>query len=213
MGIFSWHSGYVFFFGTALSQGFSPGTPVICSSLVRRCLRDFLLALRLSVLLWYRAVSGIFSWHSGYLFFFGTALSQGFSPGTPVICSSLVRRCLRDFLLALRLSVLLWYRAVSGIFSWHSGYLFFFGTALSQGFSPGTPVICSSAPSCLRHLFAELADCPKGAELADRCSVVFRRVLDHHASMISRKVASGPSAPWRTDSVRTAKGELRQAGR
>ena len=38
-------------------------------------------------------------------------------------------------------------------------------------------------------------------------------VLDQHAPLASRKVTNRPSAPWRTDSVRTAKRELRQAER
>ena len=65
----------------------------------------------------------------------------------------------------------------------------------------------------IQHLLdTELADCTD-IELADRYSAGLRRVLDQHAPLTSRKVANRPSAPWRTDSVRTAKRELRQAER
>ena len=65
----------------------------------------------------------------------------------------------------------------------------------------------------IQHLLdTELADCTD-TELADRYSAGLRRVLDQHAPLTSRKVANRPSAPWRTDSVRTAKRELRQAER
>ena len=65
----------------------------------------------------------------------------------------------------------------------------------------------------IQHLLdTELADCTD-IELADRYSAGLRRVLDQHAPLTSRKVANRPSAPWRTDSVRTAKRELRQAKR
>ena len=65
----------------------------------------------------------------------------------------------------------------------------------------------------IQHLLGtELADCTD-IELADRYSAGLRRVLDQHAPLTSRKVANRPSAPWRTDSVRTAKRELRQAER
>ena len=63
----------------------------------------------------------------------------------------------------------------------------------------------------IQHLLnTELADCTD-TELADRYSAGLRQVLDQHAPLTSRKVANRPSAPWRTDSVRTAKRELRQA--
>ena len=65
----------------------------------------------------------------------------------------------------------------------------------------------------IQHLLdTELADCTD-IELADWYSAGLRRVLDQHAPLTSRKVANRPSAPWRTDSVRTAKRELRQAER
>ena len=65
----------------------------------------------------------------------------------------------------------------------------------------------------IQHLLnTELADCTD-TELADRYSAGLHRVLDQHAPLTSRKVANRPSAPWRTDSVRTAKRELRQAER
>ena len=63
----------------------------------------------------------------------------------------------------------------------------------------------------IQHLLdTELADCTD-TELAARYSAGLRRVLDQHAPLTSRKVANRPSDPWRTDSVRTAKRELRQA--
>ena len=65
----------------------------------------------------------------------------------------------------------------------------------------------------IQHLLdTELADCTD-TELADRYSAGLRQVLDQHAPLTSRKVANRPSAPWRTDSIRTAKRELRQAER
>ena len=64
----------------------------------------------------------------------------------------------------------------------------------------------------IQHLDTELADCTD-TKLADRYSAGLLRVLDQHAPLTSRKVTNRPSAPWRTDSVRTAKGELRQAER
>ena len=65
----------------------------------------------------------------------------------------------------------------------------------------------------IQHLLdTELADCTD-IKLADRYSAGLRWVLDQHAPLRSRKVANRPSAPWRTDSVRTAKRELRQAER
>ena len=65
----------------------------------------------------------------------------------------------------------------------------------------------------IQHLLdTELADCTD-TELADRHRAGLRRVLDQHAPLTSRKVTNRPSAPWRTDSVRTAKRELRQAER
>ena len=56
-------------------------------------------------------------------------------------------------------------------------------------------------------LDTELADC-NDTELADRRSAGPCWVLDKHAPLTSRKVTNRPSAPWRTDSVRTAKREL-----
>ena len=65
----------------------------------------------------------------------------------------------------------------------------------------------------IQHLLdTELADCTD-TELADWYSAGLHRILDQHAPLTSRKVANRPSAPWRTDSVRTAKRELRQAER
>ena len=65
----------------------------------------------------------------------------------------------------------------------------------------------------IQHLLdTELADCTD-TELADRYSAGLCWVLDQYAPLTSRKVANRPSAPWRTDSVRTAKRELRQAER
>ena len=61
-------------------------------------------------------------------------------------------------------------------------------------------------------LYTELADCTD-AELADRYSAGLRRVLDQHAPLTSRKVTNRPSAPWRTDSARTANRGLRQTER
>ena len=64
-----------------------------------------------------------------------------------------------------------------------------------------------------QHLLdTEKANCTD-IELADRYSAGLRRVLDQHAPLTSRKVTNRPSAPWRTDSIRTAKRELRQAER
>ena len=65
----------------------------------------------------------------------------------------------------------------------------------------------------IQHLLdTELADCTD-TKLSDRYSAGLRRVLDQHAPLTSSKVANRPSAPWRTDSVRMAKRELRQAER
>ena len=65
----------------------------------------------------------------------------------------------------------------------------------------------------IQHLLAtEMADCTN-TELADQHSTGLRQVLDQHAPLTSRKVANRPSAHWRTDSIRTAKRELRQAER
>ena len=65
----------------------------------------------------------------------------------------------------------------------------------------------------IKHLLnTELADCTD-TELADWYSAGLHRVLDQHAPLTSRKVANPLSAPWRTDSVRTARRELRQAER
>ena len=65
----------------------------------------------------------------------------------------------------------------------------------------------------IQHLLnTELADCTD-IKLADRYSAGLQRVLDQHAPLTNRKVANRPSAPWRTDSVRKAKRELRQAER
>ena len=61
-------------------------------------------------------------------------------------------------------------------------------------------------------LNTELAD-RTDTELADRYSTGLRWVLDQHAPLTNRKVTNRPSAPWRTDRVRTAKRELRQAER
>ena len=61
-------------------------------------------------------------------------------------------------------------------------------------------------------LDTERADCTD-TELAYRYSAGLHRVLDQHAPLTSRKVTNRPSAPWRTDSVRTAKRELQQAER
>ena len=62
----------------------------------------------------------------------------------------------------------------------------------------------------IQHLLdTELADCTD-TELVDPYSA---GVLDQHTPLTSRKVANRPSAPWRTDSIRTAKRELRQAER
>ena len=56
----------------------------------------------------------------------------------------------------------------------------------------------------IHHLDTELADCT-GSDLADRYSASLPRVLDLHAPLTSRKVTNRPSAPWRTDSVRSTK--------
>ena len=65
----------------------------------------------------------------------------------------------------------------------------------------------------IQHVLnTELADCTD-AELADRYSAGLRRALDQHAPLTSRKVANRPSGPWRTDSVKTAKRQLRQTER
>ena len=58
-------------------------------------------------------------------------------------------------------------------------------------------------------LDTELADCTD-TELADWYSAGLRQVLNQHAPLISRKVTNRSSAPWRTNSVRTAKRELRR---
>ena len=47
-------------------------------------------------------------------------------------------------------------------------------------------------------------------ELADWYSADLRQVLDQHTPLTSREETNRLSAPWRTDSVRTAKRELRQ---
>ena len=63
----------------------------------------------------------------------------------------------------------------------------------------------------IQHLLdIELADCAD-TELADLYSTGLCWVLDQHAPLTSRKVTNCPSAPWTTDSVRTAKRELWQA--
>ena len=65
----------------------------------------------------------------------------------------------------------------------------------------------------IQHLLdTELADFTN-TELAYRCSAGFHRAVDEHAPLTSKKVANRPSAPWRTDSVRTAKRELLKAER
>ena len=61
-------------------------------------------------------------------------------------------------------------------------------------------------------LDTELTDCTD-TELADRYSTGLHRVLNQHAPMTNRKVTNRLSAPWRSDSFRMAKRELRQAER
>ena len=64
----------------------------------------------------------------------------------------------------------------------------------------------------IQHLLdTELVAC--GAELADRNSAGLRHVLGQHAPLTTSKVTNRRQPPWRTDSVRTAKRELRQAER
>ena len=65
----------------------------------------------------------------------------------------------------------------------------------------------------IQHLLdTELANCTD-TELADRYSAGLHRVLNQHALPTSRNVTNSSSAPWRTDSIRTAKRELWQAER
>ena len=65
----------------------------------------------------------------------------------------------------------------------------------------------------IKHLLdTELADCTN-TKLADLHSEGLHSLLEQHIPLDSKKVTKRTSAPWRTDSIRTAKRELQQAER